>query len=71
MVVAGLLGLEGPPGWLVLVLGGAGGLAGGYGGSEGGRAGAGALYDAAVDESAAAYQEAERGIYQLYGVPHF
>jgi hypothetical protein len=24
-----------------------------------------------VDESAAAYQEAERGIYQLYGVPYF
>lgn len=45
--IAVLLGLSGPPGWLVLALGvvGAGGL--GYAGSELGEAGGGALYDAA------------------------
>jgi hypothetical protein len=35
--IAGLLGLSGPPGWLVLALGIGGGLLGGFGGSEGGK----------------------------------
>jgi RHS repeat-associated protein len=43
--IAGALGLSGPPGWIVLTLGLAGGAAGGYYGSEGGRQGAGSLYD--------------------------
>ncbi|MCG3156422.1 MAG: hypothetical protein DKINENOH_03046 [bacterium] len=43
--IAALLGLSGPPGWLVLGLGVLGAGAGGYFGSEGGRAGGRAMYE--------------------------
>jgi RHS repeat-associated protein len=70
-VIAGACGLAGPPGWLVLLLGAVGGIAGGYAGSEGGRAGGGALYDAVEPKAEEVYRDTERGIYNLYGVPHF
>lgn len=47
-LIAGALGLSGPPGWLVLGLGFLGAIGGGYLGSEGGRAGGEAMYDAAT-----------------------
>ena len=53
VLIAGGLGLSGPPGWLVLALGIVGGGAGGYLGSEGGRAGGEALYDAATSADTA------------------
>jgi RHS repeat-associated protein len=44
--IAALLGLSGPPGWLVLGLGLVGGIAGGAAGSSGGRSLGGAVADA-------------------------
>lgn len=43
-----LLGLEGPPGWLVLALGLGGGVAGGVGGSKAGREGGEILHDSII-----------------------
>jgi len=66
-LIAGALGLSGPPGWLVLGLGIIGGGLGGYGGSEGGRAAVKSTLETAKEM----YNETERGIYNLYGVPYF
>ncbi|HUF54865.1 MAG TPA: RHS repeat-associated core domain-containing protein [Dehalococcoidia bacterium] len=57
VVIAGVAGLSGPPGWIVLGLGLVGAGAGGYFGSEGGRAAGGALYDASQSHDAQRRQE--------------
>jgi RHS repeat-associated protein len=69
--IAILPGLEGPPGWLVLVLGIGGGVVGGGVGSEAGRSAGGSLYDTVDQTTREVNASWTQGIYNLYGVPYF